>query len=136
MFTINSNAASLNARNQLNIVTRNLSTRFERLSSGLRINGASDDAAGLSISTRMNAQVRGTQRAIQNANDNISYVQTAEGALNEVTNILQRMRELTVQASSNILSHNDRVSIQGELTQLGDEINRINESSAFNGLHV
>ena len=136
MFTINSNAASLNARNQLNLVTRNLSTRFERLSSGLRINGASDDAAGLSISTRMNAQVRGTQRAIQNANDNISYVQTAEGALNEVTNILQRMRELTVQASSNILSHNDRVSIQGELTQLGDEINRINESSAFNGKQI
>lgn len=136
MLAINTNLSSTNAQNQLTQVTRQLGTRFERLSSGLRINGAKDDAAGLSISMRMTAQVRGTQRAVQNANDNISYVQTAEGALNEVTNILQRMRELTVQASSNILSKSDRTSIQGELNQLSDEINRINESSTFNGKQI
>jgi flagellin len=136
MLAINTNISSANAQNQLTQVTRQIGTRFERLSSGLRINGAKDDAAGLSISMRMTAQVRGTQRAVQNANDNISYVQTAEGALNEVTNILQRMRELTVQASSNILSTSDRTSIQGELTQLSDEINRINESSTFNGKQI
>jgi flagellin len=136
MITVNTNVSSLNAQNRLSTVSSRLSTHFERLSSGLRINGAKDDAAGLSISTRMNAQVRGTQKAIQNANDNISFTQTAEGALNEVTNILQRMRELTVQASSNILNVSDRESIQGELTQLSSEINRINESSTFNGKQI
>ena len=136
MIVTNTNLSSLNAQRSLNLATREVSTRFERLSSGLRINGAKDDAAGLSISTRMSAQVRGVQRAIKNANDNISYVQTAEGSLNEVTNVLQRMRELTLQASSNILSQNDRESIQRELDQLGSELNRINETATFNGKRV
>lgn len=136
MLSVNTNVSSLNTQRRFVNISQNLSTSFERLSSGLRINGAKDDAAGLSISTRMTAQVRGTQKAIQNANDNISFVQTTEGALGEVTNILQRMRELTIQASSNILSEGDRESIQGELNQLISEIDRINESSTFNGKQV
>jgi flagellin len=109
MLSVNTNTSALNAQNKFLISSRNLSTRFERLSSGLRINSAKDDAAGLSISSRMTAQVRGVQKAIQNANDNISLLQTGEGALNEVTNILQRMRELAVQASNGgVLNSSDR----------------------------
>lgn len=137
MLSVNTNTSSINAQNKFLLTSRKLSTHFERLSSGLRINGAKDDAAGLSISSRMTAQVRGVQKSIQNANDNISFLQTAEGALNEVTNILQRMRELTVQASNNgVLNTSDRESIQAEITQLSDELNRINETTTFNGRKI
>ena len=137
MLSVNTNTSALNAQNKFLISSRNLSTRFERLSSGLRINGAKDDAAGLSISSRMTAQVRGVQKAIQNANDNISLLQTGEGALNEVTNILQRMRELAVQASNGgVLNSSDRQSIQAEIDQLSSELNRINETTTFNGRNI
>lgn len=137
MLSVNTNTSSINAQNKFLLTSRKLSTHFERLSSGLRINGAKDDAAGLSITSRMTAQVRGVQKSIQNANDNISFLQTAEGALNEVTNILQRMRELTVQASNNgVLNTSDRQSIQAEITQLSDELNRINETTTFNGRKI
>lgn len=137
MLSVNTNTSALNAQNKFLVTSRKLSTHFERLSSGLRINGAKDDAAGLSISSRMTAQVRGVQKAIQNANDNISFLQTAEGALNEVTSILQRMRELTVQASNDgVLNRSDRTSIQEEITQLSAELNRINETTTFNGRQI
>jgi len=130
---INTNTASLNAQRRLTSGSSSLSRSFERLSSGLRINGAKDDAAGLSISMRMTAQVRGTQQAIRNSNDTISSLQTAEGALEETTNILQRMRELSVQAGNQTLNASDRTAIQSELEQLKSEINRINETTTFNG---
>ena len=137
MLSVNTNTSSLSAQNKLLQSSRNMSVRFERLSSGLRVNGAKDDAAGLSISTRMTAQVRGVQKSIQNSNDNISMLQTAEGALDEVTNILQRMRQLAVQASSNgVLNTSDKESIQAELDQLGAELNRINETTTFNARKV
>jgi flagellin len=132
MFSVNSNSAALNTFSSLRQNQRAISTGFERLSSGLRVNGAKDDAAGLSISTRMTAQVKGTQQATRNANDSISYLQTAEGALNETTNILQRMRELTVQAGNETLNAQDREAIQGEVTQLMAELDRINETTNFN----
>jgi flagellin len=110
---------------------------FERLSSGLRINGAKDDAAGLAISSRMTAQIKGSNQAVRNALDNVSLLQTAEGALGEVTNILQRMRELSVQASNDaVLSGSDRESIQAEITALSAELNRINEATSFNGQQI
>jgi len=110
---------------------------FERLSSGLRINAAKDDAAGLAISSRMTAQIRGSNQAVRNALDNVSLLQTAEGALNEVSNVLQRMRELSVQASNAaVLNDADRASIQAEITALGDELNRINETTSFNSRQI
>lgn len=130
---INTNTSSLTAQRRLTSSSGSLSRSFERLSSGLRINGAKDDAAGLSISMRMTAQVRGTQQAIRNSNDTISSLQTAEGALEETTNILQRMRELSVQAGNRTLNVSDRAAIQSELEQLKSEINRINETTTFNG---
>lgn len=136
MLIINSNLNSLKAHAQLNRTSAQLSRSFERLSSGLRINGARDDAAGLQISTRMTAQVRGVQQAARNAQDGISYFQTAEGALQETTQALQRMRELVVQGGNEILSDQDRQAIQGELTQLSDELNRINTSTQFNSRQV
>jgi flagellin len=136
MLIIRSNLASLNAQAKLNKSSRALSRGFERLSSGLRINGARDDAAGLQIATRMTAQLKGARQSVRNANDGVSYLQTAEGALNETTNILQRMRELVVQSGNEILGESDRVSIQEELNQLKTELNRINESTQFNGKQV
>lgn len=109
---------------------------FERLSSGLRINGAKDDAAGLSISARMTAQIRGSSQAVRNALDSVSLLQTAEGALEETTNILQRMRELSVQAGNQTLNAGDRGAIQSELEELKSELNRINESTQFNSKQV
>ena len=109
-----------------------LSRTFERLASGARINGASDDAAGLSISTRMESQVRGISKAIGNANDAISLSQTADGAMNEVTNVLQRMRELTVQAASETNTAGDRQKIQAEINELIKEVDRIGQGE-FNG---
>ena len=132
MLSVNTNSAATNTFGALRMNQLSVERGFERLSSGLRINGARDDAAGLSISTRMTSQVRGAQQAVRNTNDSISFIQTAEGALNETTSILQRMRELTVQAGNEILSTADREAIQSELNQLMSEIDRINETTNFN----
>ena len=130
---INTNLSSLNAQRQLTSTSSSLSRSFERLSSGLRINGAKDDAAGLSITTRFTAQIRGLNQAVRNSNDGISLAQTAEGALNETTNILQRMRELSVQAANDTNNDSDRASLQAEVDQLKSELNRIAETTNFNG---
>jgi flagellin len=106
---------------------------FERLSSGLRINSARDDAAGLAISNRMSAQIRGLDQAVRNSNDGISMAQTAEGALEETTNILQRIRELAVQAASDNNNKSDRMSLNAEVEQLIDEVDRIADNTSFNG---
>jgi len=113
-----------------------LSRSFERLSSGLRINGAKDDAAGLSITTRFSAQIRGLNQAVRNSNDGISLAQTAEGALNETTNILQRIRELAVQSANDTNNSSDRSSLQAEVAQLKSELDRIAETTNFNGNKV
>ena len=133
---INTNQSALNAQRQLNSTSRALSTSFERLSSGLRINGAKDDAAGLSITTRFNAQVKGLNQAVRNSNDGISLAQTAEGALNETTNILQRMRELAVQSANDTNNANDRASLNAEIVQLKAEIDRIADTTNFNSNKV
>jgi len=130
---INTNLSSLNAQRQLTSTSNSLGRSFERLSSGLRINSAKDDAAGLSITTRFTAQIRGLNQAVRNSNDGISLAQTAEGALNETTNILQRMRELSVQAANDTNNDSDRASLQAEVAQLKDELNRIAETTNFNG---
>jgi flagellin len=133
---INTNDSSLNAQRQLNSTSNALSRSFERLSSGLRINGAKDDAAGLSITTRFSAQIRGLNQAVRNSNDGISLAQTAEGALNETTNILQRIRELAVQSANDTNNSNDRASLQAEVGQLKLELDRIAETTNFNGNNV
>jgi flagellin len=130
---INTNLSALNAQRQLTSTSANLSRSFERLSSGLRINGARDDAAGLSITTRFSAQIRGLNQAIRNSNDGISLAQTAEGALNETTNILQRIRELSVQSANDTNNKADRESIQAEVDQLKTELDRIATTTNFNG---
>ena len=130
---INTNLSSLNAQRQLTSTSNSLGRSFERLSSGLRINGAKDDAAGLSITTRFTAQIRGLNQAVRNSNDGISLAQTAEGALNETTNILQRMRELSVQAANDTNNDSDRASLQAEVDQLKAELDRIAETTNFNG---
>jgi flagellin len=133
---VNTNSAALNAQRQLNSTSNSLSRSFERLSSGLRINGAKDDAAGLSITTRFSAQIRGLNQAVRNSNDGISLAQTAEGALNETTNILQRIRELAVQSSNDTNNDSDRASLQAEVSQLKSELDRIAETTNFNGNKV
>lgn len=134
---INSNIASINAQNQLG-KSQNLSNQaLERLSSGLRINSAKDDAAGLSISTRFDAQVRGLSVAQRNANDGISMMQTAEGGLEETTNNLQRMRELAVQSANGTLDDaKDRVALNAEFQARLGEITRVAEQTTFNGISV
>ena len=134
--TINTNVASLNAQRNLERTQGDLSTSMERLSSGLRINSAKDDAAGLAISDRMTSQIRGLNQAARNANDGISLAQTAEGAMQESTNILQRMRELSVQAANATNSAADRSALQAEVNQLKTEMNRIAQSTTFNGLRI
>lgn len=136
MLTINTNLSSLRNYGLMNRTSRQIDRGFERLSSGLRVNGAQDDAAGLQISQRMTAQIRGAQQATRNANDGVSYLQTAEGALQETSNILQRMRELVVQSGNEILSNPDRQAIQEELTQLREELDHINQGTNFNGQSV
>ncbi len=133
---INTNVASINAQNQLS-KSQNLSDQaLQRLSSGLRINSAKDDAAGLAISTRFDAQVRGLSVAQRNANDGISMMQTAEGALNEVVNNLQRMRELTVQAANGSNSATDLDALDAEFQERALEINRIATETKFNGKQI
>ena len=131
--TINTNVASLNAQRNLGVSQSNLAKSMQRLSSGLRINSAKDDAAGLAISDRMTAQIRGLNQAARNANDGISMAQTAEGALQETTNLLQRMRELAVQGANDTNNATDRGSIKGEIDQLVKELDRIATSTKFNG---
>ncbi|MDC0461691.1 flagellin [Alphaproteobacteria bacterium] len=136
MVAINTNIASLLAQNNTRQVNNELEKAMERLSSGLRINSAGDDAAGLAISSRMEAQVRGLQAAIKNANDGISVTQVAEGAMEEVGNILQRMRELAVQAANDSNSDADRAYLQAEVSQLAEEITRISSTTQFNGQNI
>ncbi len=126
------NVIALNANRNLKITGMAISKSLERLSSGLRINRAADDAAGLAISEKLRAQIRGLNRASSNALDGISLIQTAEGALNEIHSILQRMRELAVQASNGVYTAGDRQAIQLEVSQLVDEINRISKTTEFN----
>ena len=133
---INTNVASLNAQRNLNKSTGSLSRSFQRLSSGLRINSARDDAAGLAISTRFTAQIRGLTQAVRNTNDGISLAQTVEGALEETTNILQRVRELAIQAANDGNTSDDRVSINAEVEQLIEELNRIGNTTTFNNQKV
>lgn len=133
---INTNVASLNTQRQLVSSGNALSQATERLSSGQRINSAKDDAAGLAIANRMTSQVRGLDQAIRNANDGVSLVQTAEGALQEVTNILQRMRELSIQSANGIYSNADRATLQAEVKQLKSELDRISETTSFNGQNL
>lgn len=131
--TINTNVMSLNAQRNLGKSQSALGKSMERLSSGLRINSAKDDAAGLAITDRMTSQIRGLNQAVRNANDGISLAQTAEGALQESTNILQRMRELAVQSANDSNSSSDRASLQKEVAQLQSELNRIADNTNFNG---
>ncbi len=133
---INSNIASMNAQRSLSTTTERLQANFRRLSTGLRISTASDDAAGLAISERFRAQVRSTNQAVRNAQDGISLTQTGEGALNEVSSILIRMRELSIQASNGTVSTADRTTLNEEFTDLINEIDRIAQSTTFNGVRL
>ena len=134
--TINTNVMSLNSQRHLSSSQADLSQSIERLSSGLRVNSARDDAAGLAIAARMEAQTRGADVAIRNANDGISLTQTAEGALNEVGNMLQRMRELAVQSANGTNSSSDRANLDAEYQALNTEIGRIATSTEFNGIAI
>ena len=122
---VNTNIASLTAQNHLSASRKEMETAMERLSSGSRINSAADDAAGLAISTRMDAQIRGMTKAVQNANDGISLTQTAQGAQKEITEMLQRMRELAVQSSNSTNNATDRAALDAEVQQLVTEIDQI-----------
>jgi flagellin len=133
---VNTNNSALNARRNLNNTTRATAQSFQRLSSGLRINSAKDDAAGLAISERMTSQIRGINQAVRNAGDGVSLAQTAEGALQETTNILQRMRELSVQSANDTNKTSDRESIQQEMDQLTSELDRIAEKTTFNNQKI
>ena len=133
---INTNMMSLNSQRALNLSQNSMQTSLERLSSGLRINRAKDDAAGLAISERIGAQVRGLEQANRNGLDGISLMQTAEGALDEVGNMLQRMRELAVQSANGTVSDQDKASLNNEYQELREEINRVINSAEFNGVNL
>ncbi|MCP3700142.1 MULTISPECIES: flagellin [Aliivibrio] len=130
---VNTNVSAMTAQRYLNSATNDLNSSMERLSSGFKINSAKDDAAGLQISNRLTSQTRGLDVAVRNANDGISMAQTAEGAMNETTNILQRMRDLSLQSSNGSNTTADRVAIQEEVVALNDELNRIAETTSFGG---
>ena len=134
--SINTNAVSLNAQRNLGMSQSSLSTSMQRLSSGLRVNSAKDDAAGLAIADRMNSQVRGNTVAIRNASDAISLAQTAEGAIGKMGDMLQRMRELAVQSANATNGTLDRDNLQAEYTQLNDEITRTIGTTRFNGTDI
>ncbi|MDP2575158.1 flagellin [Vibrio penaeicida] len=131
--TVNTNVSAMTAQRHLGNAASDINTSMERLSSGYKINSAKDDAAGLQISNRLNVQSRGLDVAVRNANDGISIAQTAEGAMKETTNILQRMRDLSLQSANGSNSKDDRVAIQEEITALDDELNRIAETTSFGG---
>ena len=135
-FIINTNINAINTQRHLNISTNALNRTFQRLSSGMRINSASDDAAGLGISTRMTAEIRGLSMAIRNANDGISMVQVTEGATQESVNALQRIRELAVQSANGTMTSGDRRDLQLEVNQLLSEIQRIATETQFNGISL
>ncbi|MGR5131452.1 flagellin [Vibrio alfacsensis] len=130
---VNTNVSAMTAQRYLNQASEGQQKSMERLSSGYKINSAKDDAAGLQISNRLNAQSRGLDMAVKNANDGISIAQVAEGAMNESTNILQRMRDLSLQSANGSNSKSERVAIQEEVTALNDELNRIAETTSFGG---
>jgi len=131
--TVNTNVSAMTAQRYLTNATDMLNQSLERLSSGHRINSAKDDAAGLQISNRLEAQMRGLSVAMRNANDGISIMQTAEGAMNETTTILQRMRDLSLQSANGSNSRSERIALQEEMTALNDELNRIAETTSFGG---
>jgi flagellin len=133
---INTNVPSINAQNNLNKTQSALATSLQRLSTGLRINSAKDDAAGLAISERMTSQIRGMNQASRNANDGVSLAQTAEGALGQTSDLLQRMRELAIQSSNATNSSSDRAALQSEVDQLKQEINRVASTTEFNGIKL
>ena len=133
---VNTNIPSISAQRYLMESRNEMETAMERLSSGKRINSAADDAAGLAISTRMDSQIRGINMAIKNANDGISMVQTAEGALQEVTDMLQRMRELALQSVHGSNNDEDRAAMDAEVQQLKAEIDRISETTSFNAQNI
>ena len=133
---INTNVSAINAQRNLSITGMKMSRALERLSSGLRINRAADDAAGLSISEGLRSQIRGMRQASRNAQDGVSMVQTAEGAMTEVHSLLQRMRELAVQAANETLSSDDRTAIGSEVETLKAEIDNIADRTKFNGLSL
>ena len=134
--TINTNLVSLNAQRNLNTSQSSLATSMQRLSSGMRVNSAKDDAAGLAIAERMSAQVRGMNVAIRNSNDGISLAQTAEGSLGKIADSLQRMRELSVQAANATNSNGDKDSLDKEFGELSKEIQRVASGTTFNGKHI
>ena len=133
---INTNVMSLNSQRALGKSQSSMQTSLERLSSGLRINRAKDDAAGLAISERFSSQIRGLEQATRNANDGVSLVQTAEGALGEIENSLQRMRELATQAANGTYNNSDRASLQDEYSALASEIDRITNVTEFNNINL
>ncbi len=130
---LNHNALAYTANNNLNAINRNLTKSMERLSSGYKVNKSSDDPAAKAISQRMQAQLRGLDRAVNNSNDGISLIQTAEGALDEIHSILARMRELAVRAANETYEEDDRDAMQDEIKQLQEEIDRISDTTDFNG---
>src|SRR5919112_3759116 len=136
MTVINTNTAALRAQNGSRVANAALQTAMELLSTGKRINSAKDDAAGLAIASSMTSQIRGMNQAIRNANDGISYAQTAEGALGEVTNMLQRIRELSVQSASGTYSDSDRTNLNSEVTELKSQITSILATTEFNGTRI
>ena len=136
MTVINTNIAASVTANAMKENQRTMENTMERLSTGKRINSASDDAAGLAIETRMTSQIRGLSQATRNANDGIALAQSAEGALDETTSILQRMRDLSVQASSATLTTSDRSSVQAEVTALTAELDRIASATSFNNISL
>ncbi|MCW3480609.1 flagellin [Neisseriaceae bacterium JH1-16] len=131
---VNTNISSLMAQNNLNKSNSALATSLQRLSSGLRVNSAKDDAAGLAIATGMDSQIRGSNQAVRNANDGISLAQTAEGSLSQLNDNMQRIRELAVQAANGTLQSSDRTQIQGEVDQLTAENARVISAAKFNGI--
>lgn len=136
MTAINTNVSSLLAKNALVANERSMSTAMERLSTGVRINSAQDDAAGLAIAAKMTSQIKGLDQAVRNANDAVSLIQTAEGALIETSNMLQRMRELAVQASSDTNTLTDRTALNQEFVSLRSEINRVAQNTQWNGVNI
>lgn len=136
MSVINTNVKSLIAQNAMSVNNRNMDKAMQQLSTGKRINSAADDAAGLAISNKMTAQIRGLNQAVRNANDGISMLQTAEGATQEITNMLQRMRELAVQAANDTYQSSDRSSLNNEVESLSAEITRISNNTEWNGMKL
>jgi flagellin len=134
--TINTNIEAMNAQRNLSMTEGSLSTSMQRLSSGLRINTASDDVAGYAISQKLEGQINGINQAQQNSQDAVSMAQTAQGSLNEVQQMLQRVRELAVQYSNGTNSESDKTAIQSEVNQLVSEINRVGETTQFNGVNL